>query len=104
MERREEGLGLRRRPGRAGRAGRAGPGQDVVVGRGLPTVLQLRDLGGGPGQRGRELTAGQPGLPAQLAQPQPEGAPRFVDLSDAAGLVRWQSHRYCRSFGDGCDE
>ena len=64
--------------------GDAGPAADILVGRCLPAVLQLGDLRGRPGQRVRDLPAGQPGLLAKLAEPLSQRVARLVNAEDAS--------------------
>src|ERR1039457_7663622 len=71
--------------------GDVGPAADIVVGRCLPAVLQLRDLRGRPGQRVRDLPTGQPGLLAKLAEPLSQRVARLMNAKDPSSSTRRQS-------------
>src|SRR5262249_23649917 len=85
VQRRQERVGL----GLA--AGGPRPGSDVVVARGLPTVLDLGYLRWRPRQGLRDLPAATASLLAKLAEPFAERVARLVDVSRAGRAVRWQS-------------
>src|SRR5271157_5602510 len=71
--------------------GDTGPGADIAVSRRLPAVLQLGYLRGRPGERVRDLSAGQPGLLAKLAESLPQRMARLMNAEGAKSSTRRQS-------------